>query len=266
VFGFVKKRRRKRIASRPFPSEWFDILAKNVPLYARLPTHDQEELQRHIQVFLAEKQFEGCGDQQITEEIRVTIAAQACVLLLHRETDYYPRVSSILVYPTTYVAPVVDYSSPWIVTEGKEERAGEAWLHGAVVLSWEDVLFGAADIGDGTNLTLHEFAHQLDMEDNVADGAPVLSRRSMYVAWARTLGAEYEQLQSDTDHDAVTVMDKYGATNPAEFFAVATECFFERPERLHESHPELYRQLKEFYQQDPIQFLTDRQSRSQGSS
>lgn len=254
MFPLFKKWRRRRLASMPFPSNWLGILARNFPLYARLPEHDQQELQKHIRVFLFEKSFEGCGGLEITEEIKVTIAAQACLLLLHRETDYYPGVSSILVYPTTYAAPVVEDTDGGIVTEGKEARAGEAWQHGVVVLSWEDVHFGAADIRDGKNIVLHEFAHQLDMEDNAADGAPILPRRSMYVAWARVLSAEYERLRSDAAEGRTTVMDKYGASNPAEFFAVATECFFERPEKLNESHPELYQQLKEFYQQDPLDF------------
>ncbi|MFH1998203.1 MAG: M90 family metallopeptidase, partial [Planctomycetota bacterium] len=139
------------------------ILVDNVPLYARLPENDQLELQRHILVFLSEKQFEGCRGLEITDEIRVTIAAQACILLLHRDTDYYPQVSSILVYPTAFTVPVKEYSDSGIVSEGREDLEGEAWGDGLIVLSWEDVRFGAADIGDGRNLVLHEFAHQLDM-------------------------------------------------------------------------------------------------------
>lgn len=249
----------------PFPLKWLTIIVKNFPLYSRLPADDQQELRKHIQIFLSEKEFEGCDDLQITQEIKVTIAAQACLLLLHRETDYYPRVSCILVYPTAYVAPVKKYSDPWLLTEGKEVRAGEAWQRGAVVLSWEDVRFGAADIEDGRNVVLHEFAHQLDMEDNAADGIPVLPRRSMYADWARVMSAEYERLRSDADYDRTTVMDEYGATNPAEFFAVATECFFVIPERLKIFHPELYEQLMEFYQQDPIQFFTGHQTKNKKS-
>ena len=248
------------MSSMPFPREWLEILIRNFPLYIRLPEGDQAELQNHIRIFLAEKKFEGCGGLQITPEIKVTIAAQACLLLLHRKSDYYPGVSSILVYPKAYVAPVEEYTDKWLVTEGRETLEGESWETGAVVLSWKDVRFGAADVGDGRNLVLHEFAHQLDMEDNVADGAPVLPRRSMYVAWARVLGAEFERLQSDADYNRSTVMDKYGASNPAEFFAVATESFFETPGRLRKSHPQLYQQLMEFYQQDPDRIFTKRRN------
>ena len=258
MFRFLKKWRRKRLASKPFPNEWVDILTKNFPSYARLPRWDQRELQEHIKVFLSEKNFEGCGGMQMTDEVKVTIAAQACLLLLHRETGYYPRVYSILVYPTAYVAPVVRHSGYGVVSEGSEGRAGEAWGDGAVVLSWEDVHFGAADVGDGRNLVLHEFAHQLDMENNAANGAPVLPRRSMYVAWARVLESEYERLQSDMGKGRKTVMDEYGASCPAEFFAVATECFFDSPQKLYRSHRQLYEQLKEFYQQDPIRYAPGR--------
>lgn len=142
-----------------------------------------------------------------------------------------------------------------MVLEGEQVRLGEAWRDGAVVLSWDDVLAGAADIRDAQNVVLHEFAHQLDHEDGTGDGAPVLAKRSQYVAWARVLGAEFEQLRRDSQSGRKTVLDSYGATNPAEFFAVATECFFEKPVRLHRKHPELYEQLMEFYQQDPGSIL-----------
>src|SRR5512133_3191848 len=136
---FFKKRRRKKLASRPFPAEWLEILEKDVPLYARLPETDREELRQHILVFLAEKRFEGCGGLQITEQIKVTIAAHACLLLLHRQTDYYPGLTSILVYPNAFVVPDVHHVAGDVVLEGDEVRLGESWHQGSVVLSWEDV-------------------------------------------------------------------------------------------------------------------------------
>jgi Mlc titration factor MtfA (ptsG expression regulator) len=253
----IRTWRRKRATAVPFPEEWEDILTANFPLDRRLPEEDRRELRKRIQIFLTEKNFEGLGGLTLTDEIRVTIAAQACLLLLHRGDDVYPRLFSILVYPSVYRAPVASYSDDGVVTEGEQERLGEAWNSGVVVLSWEDVRFGAADCRDGHNVVLHEFAHQLDMEDNVADGAPLLPRRSMYVAWARVLGREYEQLQREVAKNQRTVMDEYGATDPAEFFAVATETFFEKPRQLNAKHPELYEQLREFYRQDPLR-LSDR--------
>jgi Mlc titration factor MtfA (ptsG expression regulator) len=246
--------RRKRATSVPFPEAWNGILTRNFPMDARLPEDARKELRLRIQVFLAEKHFEGLGGLVMTDEIRVTIAAQACLLLLRRGDTDYPRLSSILVYPTAYEANVVMRDQGGIVTETRQARLGESWITGAVVLSWNDVLYGAADWHDGHNVVLHEFAHQLDMENNVADGAPVLPRRSMYVAWARVLGAEYKHLQREVIRQHRSVMDAYGATNPAEFFAVATETFFEKPVQLREKHPELYAQLSEFYQQDPVSY------------
>jgi Mlc titration factor MtfA (ptsG expression regulator) len=251
MFGFFKRRRRERLRAQPFPPEWLKILEKNCPFYGRLSEADRRGLRGLIQVFVAEKNFEGCGGLAMTDEIKVTIAAQACLLLLHRETDIYPRLYSILVYPSAYVAKSLRPIGGGFVLEGEEGRLGEAWKDGAVVLSWDDVLSGAADPRDGHNVVLHEFAHQLDHEDGVADGAPILACRSHYVAWARVLGAEYEQLRADARRGRKSVLDKYGATEPAEFFAVATECFFEKPEQLRKKHPELYDELREFYRQDP---------------
>jgi Mlc titration factor MtfA (ptsG expression regulator) len=251
MFGFFKRRRRERLRAAPFPPEWDAILRKNVPLYDRLGEADRRELQGHIQVFLAEKHFEGCGGLALTDEIKVTIAAQACLLLLHRQTDYYRRLITILVYPSAYLAKSVEPIGGGFVLEGEQGRLGEAWADGVVVLSWDDVRAGASDIKDGHNVVLHEFAHQLDQEDGVADGAPILDRRSRYVAWARVLGAEYEQLRQSGREGRKSVLDRYGATNPAEFFAVATECFFEKPVQMRKKHPELYEELKEYYHQDP---------------
>jgi Mlc titration factor MtfA (ptsG expression regulator) len=247
----TKKRRRARLMKAPFLPEWFAIIERNVPFYRALAPDDQRELRGLIQVFLAEKHFEGCDGLEITDEMRVTIAAQACILLLHRDTDFYPSLQSILVYPTAYFAPVRRPEPGGIVSEGIEARSGESWSKGALVLSWDDVVRGASDIHDGYNVVFHEFAHQLDDEAGRGDGAPLLPKRSMYVAWARVLGAEYQRLVDNIEHHRPTFLDAYGATNPAEFFAVATEFFFERPRELKRRHPELYEELRIFYRQDP---------------
>jgi Mlc titration factor MtfA (ptsG expression regulator) len=216
-----------------------------------LKPQDREELVGHVQVFLSEKSFEGCGGLQITDEVRVTIAAQACVLLLHRETEYYPDLVSILVYPTAYLVPGGQRNPDGLLADAPQARLGESWARDVVVLAWDHVLSGASDIHDGQNVVLHEFAHQLDQESGTGDGAPVLPRRSMYVAWARVLGDEFDELVRETHRHHRTLIDQYGATSPAEFFAVVTETFFEKPQRLLSKHPELYRHLQQFYQQDP---------------
>jgi len=253
MFGILKRRRRNGLRAKPFPPAWRAILERSFPLFAKLPKPDQEELQGHIQVFVAEKNFEGCGGLKITDEMKVVIAAQACLLLLHRQTDYYPRLQSILLYPGTYVAKDREATGHGVITERDHGRLGESWESGAVVLAWDATLGGARGTNDGQNVVFHEFAHQLDQEDGDADGAPILERRTQYAQWARVLGGEFERLCRDAESDRRTLLDHYGAKNPAEFFAVATECFFEKPEKLREKHPELYEELKHFYQQDPCE-------------
>jgi MtfA peptidase len=258
MFGFLKKRRRNRIQSRPFPSEWREILTRRYSMYSRLPSADRRELEGLIQVFLAEKRFEGCGGQEITDEVRVLIAAQACLLLLHRETECYPRLHSVLVYPSSYIARAWHVEKDGTVIEGDQARGGESWPHGAVVLAWDGAIAGAAELNKKNNLVLHEFAHQLDEEDGIADGAPLLGGPTFsqtlqrYRTWAGVLSAEFQQLRRAAEAGRETVLDTYGAKNPAEFFAVATECFFEKPAELKERHPALYAELKEFYRQDPL--------------
>jgi len=253
MFAWLRRRRREAIRSRTFPAAWQTIIEKNVPYAAALSPEDRRELVGHVQVFLAEKRFEGCDGLQITDEVRVTIAAQACVLLLHRQTDYYPNLVSILIYPTTYLVPGGPRAADGRPPEAAQARLGESWTRDVVVLAWDSVVSGASDIRDGHNVVLHEFAHQLDQEDGAGDGAPILPRRSMYVAWARVLGHDFDQLVRDTKRHHRTLIDRYGATNPAEFFAVATETFFEKPSQLRAKHPELYLQLQAFYRQDPAE-------------
>jgi MtfA peptidase len=243
-----RTRRRKRATSRPFPTPWDETLARNVPIDRRLPEGDRTDLRRRIQIFLAEKRFEGVGGLAMTDEIRVTVAAGACLLLLHRGEEYYPSVTSVIVYPTAYRVRSREHSEYGMVTEREQVRLGEAWTAGTVLLSWDTVLRGE---GDGHNVVLHEFAHQLDMEDRDANGAPMLAHHSMYAGWARVLGDEYAQLQDAVDRHERTLIDAYGTHSPAEFFAVATETFFERPIQMRAEHPELYEQLHGFYRQDP---------------
>lgn len=251
MLRWLRRRRRNDIRRRPFPAAWRAIVDQNVPYVALLPPADRTELEGHIQVFLAEKHFEGCGGLEMTDEIRVTIAAQACILLLHRRTDYFSKLVSILVYPSAYVASGERHLGGGLVSEERDVRLGESWVSGVVVLVWDSVRAGASDIHDGQNVVFHEFAHQLDQETGTADGAPILPHRSMYLAWARVLGRDFDQLVHDSEQQHRSLIDDYGATNPAEFFAVVTETFFEQSRQLKTQYPELYEQLREFYQQDP---------------
>jgi hypothetical protein len=194
----------------------------------------------------------------INDSVRVCIAAQACLLLLHRRTECFPSLRSILVYPNTYIVPAMRHIGSGIMEEFHQTRSGESWQAGAVVLAWDVILNQAQDRGQGHNLVLHEFAHQLDYEDGYADGVPLLAgersfmeRKRRYAAWTGVMRAEFARLQAQVRRGEPTVLRDYGATNPAEFFAVATECFFGKPQAMRREHPGLYEQLKWYYQQDP---------------
>ncbi len=214
-----------------------------------MPESLRSQLHGHMNVFLEEKIFVGCGGLEMRDEIRVTIAAQACVLLLNRLTDYYPGFTTILVYPDTYVAREVT-TDGMLETVEEQARAGESWHRGPVVLSWEDVL-RVANQYSGENVVLHEFAHKLDEENERLDGLPLLGDRSQYESWARVLQSEFQCLKTRAGRSGPSVLDDYGAESPAEFFAVATEAFFERPRELSAQHPQLYEQLRRFYNADP---------------
>lgn len=250
IFDFFAKRRRDKLRAQPFSEEWRGVVRRNVPYVKLLSEEQQKELEGWIQIFVAEKSMEGCGGLDLTDEIRVTIAAQACLLLLGRDREPYPNIDVVLVYPKAFRAKTTS-SEGGVVVEGEQGRLGEASTRGVLVLSWDDVLKGARDPKDGHNVVIHEFAHALDHEDGSSDGAPVLSQRGAYAPWADVLGREYEQLLDDEARQRKTIVDKYGATNPAEFFAVVTETFFEKPVQLKNKHPELYAQLARYYKQDP---------------
>lgn len=250
MFGLTR-RRRERLRRKPFPDTWRQYLVRRVPLYLRLPPMDRRELEGHILVFLDEKRFEGCGGLRLTDEVRTVIASQACLLLLHRDTGYYPGLSSVIVYPTSFVVDLRQYDDAGIVTEERGPLVGESWDTGCVVLAWDEVVQSAARDDDGYNVVLHEFAHQLDAEDGITDGAPALPDRSRYRSWSRVFGREYHRLREMLQEGEETVLDGYGASDPAEFFAVVTESFFETPRRLREEYPELYGELREYYRQDP---------------
>lgn len=221
-------------------------------MVARLPAEDQAELLGHARVLLEEKHFEGAGGLLMRDEVRVTIAAQAAVLLVGREADYFPRLTSIIVYPTGYVATEAAPSEGGVWSEGEEHLLGHTGRDlRALVLAWDEVRAGAADPDDGDNLVLHEFAHQLDFEDGYTDGTPPLDTGAGLRSWTEVLSQELEALRRASEAGDPTVLDPYGAEDPAEFFAVATEAFFERAVDLARHHARLYEQLRDYYRQDP---------------
>jgi Mlc titration factor MtfA (ptsG expression regulator) len=247
----LRNKRRSVLLGQPIDKSFPPFIEKNIPLYAQLPEELKQQLLGLINVFLTEKNFVGCGGQEISDEVRVTIAAQACMLLLNRKTHFYPKLKTIYVYPHTYVAKGL-MNDAGLIVEGKSVRFGESWQNGPVVLTWDSITGGARNIQDGRNLVFHEFAHQLDQEDGDADGAPILDNRSCYRSWAAVLSAEYDKLCSKTRGRRRSMLNKYGATNPAEFFAVATEAFFEKPRQMFKKSPDLYEELKTYYHIDPL--------------
>jgi Mlc titration factor MtfA (ptsG expression regulator) len=237
----------------PFPTAWEEILGRNLPPYVRLAEPERERLHALVLDFVARKSFEGAGGQEMDDEVRVTIAGQACMLALGFRAghDPYADLRSIVVYPSSYAVPDVHRIRYGQVNSEPEGRLGESWAHGTVVLSWEDVVAGAADPADGRNLVFHEFAHQLDQQTGAADGVPVMATVGGARSWARLLHAELERLREGLDAGREDVLRDYGATNEPEFFAVATETFFERPGALRAEHPELYGALRVLYNFDP---------------
>ena len=234
-----------------FRDEWIALLEKNVPLYARLPEELRLRLHERIGRFIATVRFEGCGGLELTEDMIITVSAQACLLLIHREGAPYPKLKAVYLYPSTFHSVQRRVSALGIVTEGEVHRLGESWGRGTVVLAWDSVAQGARHITDGENVTFHEFAHQLDHEDGPTDGAPALPSRSAYRSWSRVFHENYADFQHLAEDGKKTVLDTYGATNPAEFFAVATETFFEKPQQLFQKRPEMYEELRKYYGVDP---------------
>lgn len=243
------ERRRERIRQQPFPRAWRRILRKRVPLLARLPPDLQIRLRRHILVFLAEKPFVGCQGQPITDEVRLTIAAKACLLLLgHPRSDYYPRLNEILVYPDAFVVTRERPVGAGVVQEQRRATAGESWSRGQVILSWAHVLSDASQSDNGRNVAIHEFAHQIDQDSGAADGCPWRPTPAMRARWDRVMGDAFERLRAAPS----AVIDGYAATDRAEFFAVVSEVFFERPADLAREEPAVYRELAGLYGVNPL--------------
>lgn len=244
-------RPRVRFRTEPIPDEWREIVARNVPLAARLPAETQEHLLRLTQVFLHDKPMEGVG-LELTDEIRVTIAAQACLLLLRLDYPCYPTLRRVLVYPSVFHPRRVDMPRFGEIVQEPRATLGEAWTSGVVVLSWDSSLVGALNPEEGQNVVLHEFAHVLDGENGAMDGFPLLDRPSAFRTWSDVFRSLYERQVRETLEGKEPPVHPYGATNRAEFFAVATEAFFTTPSQLKQKLPDLYSELMKFYRQDPV--------------
>ena len=256
MFGFFKRRRRERLLAEPFPAAWLEIIERNVRFYACLPDADRRELQGLVQIFLAEKTFEGCGGLELTDEMKVTIAAQACLLLLHRQTDIYPRLVTILVYPSAYLAKAVKPIGGPVVLEDEvgpprrvvDQRGGRS------VLERRSGRRSRTSTTDRTSC-LHEFAHQLDREDGAINGTPLLEQRSQYLAWGRVLNAEYERLQARQPAGAPHRARRVRGHRSGRVFRRGHRVLLREAQSAQKRHPALYDELKAFYRQDPAQLL-----------
>ncbi|MEE9381785.1 MAG: M90 family metallopeptidase [Nannocystaceae bacterium] len=251
---WLRENRRRKILAATFPRTWRRIIDRNVAHCRWLNTQEQQHLCDLVQVFVAEKRWEGAGGQELSDEIRVTIAAQACLLILGLAHQLYRRVDSIVVYPSTVVPrrhPPRMLSAGALISEQPMPTLGQAFLRGPVILVWDAVKSGGRDPNDGKNVVYHEFAHKLDMLTGHADGVPPLADRDTYNVWVEVLTAEYERLQRDAKRGKRTFLDTYALKSGAEFFAVATEHFFEQAPKMARDHPDMYRVLGDFYRQDP---------------
>ena len=256
IFGYpawVEWRRNRLRRRSPSPQQQA-TLEHSLPMYEQLTIAERTRLHGHIQVFLAEKQFIGCRGLQVTAEMKTTVAAIASLLLLNERGKYFPRLRSILIYPDAYIVRETVAVGGGIVQERQTARLGESWTTDQVVLSWGQIQHDLTHWQDGQNVVLHEFAHQLDQEDGKAEGVPILRHPADYEAWAAVMAADYQQHCDRTAKGEKTVMNPYGATNPAEFFAVATETFFEKPQQFLTHHPGLYEQLRQYYRLNPVEW------------
>ncbi|MEJ2239114.1 MAG: zinc-dependent peptidase [Gemmatimonadales bacterium] len=245
-----------RLPTDPIPATWPELIAERVPIAARLSDTDQERLCRLMQLFLKEVPIEGCAGLEVTEEIRVTIAAQACLLLLGMPYPRYTRVRRVLVYPSTFVPKTVQLPSSGQLVRPDVPLRGQAWTSGIVVLGWDAVERDTRVSTDGENVILHEFAHMLDAEDGSLDGIPVVESPAAYGAWARLVSTQFNDHLDRVERGELTVLDPYGAENRAEFFAVATEAFYERAAKLRDAQPGLYALLVDFFKIDPAQLTS----------
>ncbi|TFW17926.1 zinc-dependent peptidase [Massilia arenosa] len=249
--------RLRRALAAPMDPAQVALIRRNLPLYDAMPPELQQQLKRMVRQFLHQKTFIGCAGLEVTDEMRYTVAAHACLLLLNRPSRVYPRLTTILMYPTEFLVPRREADAAGVITETRQGLLGESWGDGRVVLSWDHVQQAARAWGAAPNVVLHEFAHQLDSESGSTNGAPYLGNPQRYESWSTVLSREYQRLRRDAMYGQQGVLDHYGASNPAEFFAVAVETYFTKPWQLADEHAELYAEFQEYFRVDPRAWLPE---------
>jgi Mlc titration factor MtfA (ptsG expression regulator) len=260
LLDFWRRLSRADVIAEAFPAAYRELILRRVPCATLLDADELTKLEALVRIFNSEKSFEGAGGLELTDEMRIIIAARACLLVLARvelDDPLYSGLDSIVVYPSSYRAKMREREG-YVVVEGEQARLGESWTQGVVVLSWDAVRAADASPNDGHDVVLHEFAHQLDAEDGEMDGTPELGALERYAVWSKVAGAEYAALLEDVERHREPSIDPYGATNAPEFFAVVVEQFFEQPRALSERHPALYRELAGFFRFDPAARLRAR--------
>jgi Mlc titration factor MtfA (ptsG expression regulator) len=255
VYSWLRARRRQQWLREPISHQWRDILAKRVRHYQYLDVTKRAWLEGVVRVLTAEKEWVGGGGFVLTDEMKATIAGYAGVMTLGLPEPYYfDRLMTIIVYPRAFVPRSSRFDQHAPPLFGPGPLLGEAWHRGPVILSWSSI---ESQREPGRNLVIHEFSHHVDGLDGDVDGTPPMYDGERAAAWYRVTENEFERLRQDTGHGVATLLDRYGATNRAEFFAVASECFFERPRAMRQRHPELYGVLADFYCQDTSTWLPD---------
>ena len=220
---------------------------ESLPFMDGLTADERGRLRDTVILFLHDKSIRGAGGLKIDDGMRLMIAAQACILVLNLDIDFFRGWVEVIVYPDEFV-PTIEYTDDdGIVHVDREARAGEAWLQGPVILSWADV----APATEGVNVVIHEFAHKLDMLNGDANGFPPLHAGMDRRVWAAAFSAAYADFCRRVDADEDVAIDPYAAESPGEFFAVVSEAFFDLPQAVLEAYPQIYAQLRDFYRQDP---------------
>lgn len=258
----ARRKRRGNLLASTLTESQRAILREQVPLVGRLPPHLMNSLEGKVNLFRDQIKFIGCDGLEVTEEMEISIAAQACLLVVN-SPQWYDHLRTILVYPGAFKSRQIEHQG-YVVTESDSVRLGESWARGPIVLSWADAEHGALDHGDGQNVVFHEFAHQLDMLSGHTDGAPLMNEGQSFATWERVILEAFDRHLANVEAGRPTVLDAYGAEGHEEFFAVAVEAFFEIPDELKLDEPEVYQQLSEFFRLDPEGWLEPERSRDQG--
>ena len=251
MFGWLKSRRRRKLIAQPFPRPWQEWLHRRIWQYQELTIAERDKLHNFVKVMVAEKSWEGCDGLRVSDDMKVTIAGHAALMLLGASDYFFDAVQTVLVFPRPFDRQTNNHG-----IHDNEMRSGEAWQDGPIVLSWNNVVTTAVRQDKAYNVVIHEFAHHLDGLDGEMGGTPIFDNTDDQEQWSDVMEQEFFDLQNAATAGQWTLLDHYGAQSKAEFFAVSSECFFETPVELRRSHPELYSMLQTYYRIDPVKWIS----------